>query len=108
MSANLQRVQNYTMIYILKKPPRTSSDVCLNLLGWLTLYQHRCLNLLWQVHKCVLHRVPEFLYSKFKTNNEFGYSSTRGRDNFHLSPPRTAFGRNSLLLNFRGINVITV
>ena len=46
-STNLQRVQNYAMRIILKKPPRTSSDVYLSLLGWLTLYQHCCMNLLW-------------------------------------------------------------
>ena len=52
MSINLQQVQNYAMQIILKKPPRTSSEVCLHLLGWLNLYQRRCINLLWQVHKC--------------------------------------------------------
>lgn len=45
MSANLQWVQNYVKRIMLKKPPRTSSDVYFNLLGWLTLYQHCCLNL---------------------------------------------------------------
>ena len=100
MSINLQRVQNYAMWIILKKPPRTSSEVCLHLLGWLNLYQHRCISLLWQVHKCILHLAPESLCSKFMTNDQFGYSSTRGKDNIHLVRPKTEYGRNSF--SFKG------
>ena len=76
MSNNLQRVQNYAMRIVLKNPPRTSSDLCRNLLGWLTLFQYRCITLLWQVHKCFLYLAPAYLSSKFKTNEEFGYHHT--------------------------------
>ena len=90
-----------------EKPPRTSSDVCLDLLGWLTLYQYRCLNLLWQIHKCILHNAPEFLYSILRQMMKLvTLIYIRGRDNLHLSHPRTEFGRNSLL--FRVHHVTTV
>ena len=39
-SDNLQRIQNYAMRVILRQPPRTSSQYCLNLLNWMNLYQH--------------------------------------------------------------------
>ena len=54
VSDHLQRVQNYAMRVVLKKPPRTSSYTCLQSLGWQTLYQHRCLLLLCQVKRCLL------------------------------------------------------
>ena len=100
LSDNLQRVQNFAMRIILKKPARTSSNFCLTLLGWSSLFQRRCIALLWQVHKCFLHLAPAYLCSKFLTNNQFGYSHTRGSENFHLISPKTSFGRNSL--TFRG------
>ena len=100
MSDNLQRDQNYAMRIVLKKPPRTSSDLCHGLLGWLTLFQYLCITLLWQVRRCFLHIVPAYLSSQFQTNEEFGYSYTRGKDNFYLCCPKTNFGRNSLI--FKG------
>ena len=58
------------MRIVLKKPPRTSSDLCRGLLGWLTLFQYRCIALLWQVHRCFLHIAPAYLSSIFILTHE--------------------------------------
>ena len=99
-SDNLQRVQNYAMRVILRQPPRTSSQYCLNLLNWMNLYQQRCVFVVYQIHKCLLKAAPVYLLSKFSSNSSFGYSCTRGRDKLHLFRPQTDFGRNTL--QFRG------
>ena len=85
VSDRLQRVQNYAMRVILKKPPRTSSSTCLQSLGWQTLYHHRCLLLLCQVKRCLLKISPSYLTSLFLTNEQFGYTCTRGRDKIYIS-----------------------
>ena len=100
VSDRLQRVQNYAMRVILKKPPRTSSSICLQSLGWQTLYHHRCLLLLCQVKRCLLKISPSYLTSLFLTNEQFGYTCTRGRDKIHISRPRTEFGRRTF--SFKG------
>ena len=100
VSDRLQRVQNYAMRVILKKPPRTSSSTCLQSLGWQTLYHHRCLLLLCQVKRCLLKISPSYLTSLFLTNEQFGYTCTRGRDKIHISRPRTEFGRRTF--SFKG------
>ena len=91
LTNNLQRVQNYAMRIILKRTARTSSEFCLRHLGWLTLFHHHCIALLWQVHKCYLHLAPTYLSSKFITNCQFGYSHTHGSENFHLSSPKSSY-----------------
>ena len=96
LSDNLQGIQNYAMHIILIRPARTSSDCCLWQLGWLTLFQHCCTVLLWQVHKCFLYLAPTYLSYKFISNSQFGYSHTHGSENFHLSSLKTNFGRYSL------------
>ena len=83
MSNSLQRVQNYAMRIVLKKPPRTSSEFYHGLVGWLTLFQYPCATLLWKGHRCFLYLAPAYLSSKFQTNQQFGYSFTRSKDNFH-------------------------
>ena len=85
----------------LKRPARTSSESCLRHLGWLTLFQHRCIALVWHFHKCYLQLAPTYLSSKFLTNCQFGYSHTCGSDSFHLSSPKATFRRNSS--TFRGL-----
>ena len=76
-SDNLQRVQNYAMRVILRQPPRTSSQYCLNLLNWMNLYQQRCVFVVHQIHKCLLKAAPVYLLSMFSSNSSFGYSCTR-------------------------------
>ena len=71
VSDHLQRVQNYAMRVILKKPPRTSSSACLQSLGWQTLYQHCRLLLLCQVKRYLLKIYPSYLTSMFLTNEQF-------------------------------------
>ena len=56
---------NYAMRLIIKQPPRTSSQYCLQLLNWMDLYQQRCLFVAYQIHKCVLKLAPAYLSSKF-------------------------------------------
>ena len=106
VSDHLQRVQNYAMRVVLKKPPRTSSCTCLRSLGWQTLYQHRCLLLLCQVKRCLLKISPSYLTSLFMTNEQFGYTSTRGRDKIHMLRPRTEFGRHTF--SFRGAQLYNI
>ena len=106
VSDHLQRVQNYAMRVILKKPPRTSSCTCLQSLGWRTVYQHRCLLLLCQVKRCLLKISPSYLTSMFMTNEQFGYTSTRGRDKIHMLQPRTEFGRRTF--SFKGAQIYNI
>ena len=95
VSDHLQRIQNYAMRVILKKPPRKSSSACLWSLGWQTLYQHRHLLLLCQVKRCLLKISPSYLTSLFLTNEQFGYTCTRGKDKIHLLQNRSEFGRGT-------------
>ena len=68
----------------------------------LDLHQNRCsLHVLYQVHRCLLHQAPNYLYFKFMTNQEYGYAHTRGRDKVHIQIcPKTELGRN--LFSFQG------
>jgi len=50
----LERVLNYAMRIILKKPPRTSSETLRNKLGWTTLHRRRPIALVCQVHHWTL------------------------------------------------------
>ena len=61
----------------------------------LDLHQNRCsLHVLYQVHRCLLHQAPDYLCSKFMTNQEFGYAHICGRDKVHIQIcPKTEFGK---------------
>ena len=75
----LQRVQNYAMCIVLKKPPRTSSKFYYGLLSWLTLFQYLCTTLLWQAHRCFLILLQHTCTQNFKLikNLAIKYSYTR-------------------------------
>ena len=90
-SDRVERVQNYAMRIILKKPPRTSSEALCNDLGWTTLHVRRHKAMLYQVHRCLHKRAPTYLCNKFFTNAEFGYQRTRGGNKLHLLQPNTNY-----------------
>ena len=89
LSDQLERVQNYAMRIILKKPPRTHSESLRQTLGWTTLKKRRQNNMLCQVHRCLQGHAPQYLCHKFCTNAESGYKGTRGENKLHLSRPLT-------------------
>jgi len=75
---------------LLKQPPGTI------VLNWQSLYQHCCILIVYQIHKCVLQLVPACLSLRFVFNQDFGYH-TWGGDKIHQIYP---FTRNSL--QFKG------
>ena len=90
----LERVQNYAMRIIMRKPPRTHSEVLRDSLGWTTLATRRHGALLCQVHRCVNNQAPTFLCTKFYANSNL-YSGTRGTEKLHLGRPSSRFLHSS-------------
>ena len=94
-SDRIERVQNYAMRMILRKPPRTSSDSLRQVLGWTTLKARRHNAMLSQVHRCVKGQAPHCLSSKFCLNSSFGYDGTRGANKLHLRQPQSQWYHTS-------------
>ena len=94
-SDRIERVQNYAMRMILRKPPRTSSDSLRQVLGWTTLKARRHNAMLSQVHRCVKGQAPHCLSSKFCLNSSFGYDGTRGANKLHLKQPQSQWYHTS-------------
>jgi len=70
LSKRVERIQNYALRVILRKPPLTSSELLRQTLGWTTL-KTRCHNaMLCQVHRCCIKQAPPYLCSKFTTNSK--------------------------------------
>jgi len=88
-SDRIERVQNYAMRIILRKPPRTNSDSLRQALSWTTLKARRHNAMLSQVHRCVKGQAPFYLSSKFTLNSSFGYNGTRGASKLHLKQPQS-------------------
>ena len=61
------------MPWKLKRPPRTSSDVCLppfnGLVDSIPALLSELVNFLWEIHKCVLHCVLNVYAVKLKAND---------------------------------------
>ena len=57
-SDRIERVQNYVMRMILRKPPHTSSDSLRQVLGWTALKARRHNAMLSQVHRCAKGQAP--------------------------------------------------
>ena len=91
LTSRIERVQNYSMRVILRKPPGTRSQPLRQYLGWNTLEQRRHNAMLSQVHRCLLNIAPKYMCSKFTKNSvrNLNYPSTRGADNLHLKRPLT-------------------
>ena len=94
-SNKLERVQNYAMRVILKKPPRTPSEPLHDALGWTTLQLRRQNRLLCQVYRCLHGHAPMYLRRKFITNAKFGYQTTQAAGKLHLPRPLTNHFRSS-------------
>ena len=94
LSQSIERIQNYAMQTILKKPLRTPSAPLRERLNWTTLHQRRHKFMLYQVHRCVTKQAPPYLAKKFKKNSTF-YSHTHGAEKLHLSRPSSEYYRQS-------------
>ena len=118
MSDRVERVQNYALRIILRKPPRTSSEALRQTLCWTTLKRRRHNATVCQVHRCVNKQAPSYLNSKFMTNSTLNYACTRGSNKLHLERLNTNFYRttfeymgaqlfNSLLEEIRAVKSYT-
>ena len=96
-SMHVERIQNYAMRMILRKPPRTRSHPLCQMLGWTTLHHRRHLAMLGQVHRCLMNKAPAFLTTKFIINMAYNanYPSTRRKNNLHLKRPLTSVYRST-------------
>ena len=95
LSDRVERVQNYALRIILRKPPRTSSEALRQTLCWTTLKRRRHNATVCQVHRCVNKQGPSYLNSKFVTNSTLNYACTRGFNKLHLKRPNTNFYRTT-------------
>ena len=84
LSDRVERVQNYVLRIILRKPPRTSSEALRQTLCWTTLKRRRHNATVCQVHRCVNKEGPSYLNSKFVTNSTLNCACTRGFNKLHL------------------------
>ena len=97
LSDKIERVQNYALRLILKKPPLTSSEPLRAMIGfgWTTLKCRRHRLLLNQVHRCVNNYAPSYLCTKFTRNSNLNYTATRGLNKLHLYRPETEYYRST-------------
>ena len=95
MGHEIKRLQNYGMRLITSSPRLACNAMLRSRLGWVPLEQRRRLFRLALVHKCLLGRAPQYLCSKFVTNESLGLRTTRGSSNLYLKRPTTNFYRNS-------------
>ena len=103
LAKRIERVQNYALRMILRKPPLTSSESLRQTLGWTTLEMRRRNALLCQVHRCFTNQAPSYLCSKFTSNSSLHYAETRGSTKLHLPHPRTKFYHSSF--EFQGAKI---
>ena len=91
LTSRVERIQNYALRVILKKPPRNDTKEMRSQMGLTTLEQRRLNSTLLQVHRCLHGHVPEYLSCKFVTKDSLftNYPATRGATNLHLRNPRT-------------------
>ena len=99
----IERIQNYALRIILRKPPLTSSESLRQTLGWTTLETRRKKVLLYQVHRCITNRAPSYLCSRFTPNSRFNYVETRGSTKLHLPQPKANFYHSSF--EFQGAKI---
>ena len=94
----IKRLQNYGMWLITSSPRLACSAMLRSRLSWVPLEQRRRLFRLALVHKCLLGRAPQYLCSKFVTNESLGLRTTRGSSNLYLKRPTTNFYLNIRVL----------
>ena len=90
----IERLQNYGMRLITSSPRLSCSAMLRSRLGWIILEQRRRLFRLALVHKFLLGRAPQYLCSKFVTNESLGLRTTSGSSKLHVKRPSN-FYRNS-------------
>ena len=95
LSKRVERIQNYALRVILRKPPLTSSELLRQTLEWTTLKIRRHNAMVCQVDRCCIRQAPTYFCSKFTTNSDLNYARTRGSDKLHLPRPRTNFFHSS-------------
>ena len=91
LAGDVERIQNYALRVILRKPPLTSSELLRRTLCWTMLQARRHNAMLCQVHHCCTNQAPPYLCSKFAPNSYFNYIRTRGPNKLHLPRPQTNF-----------------
>ena len=91
LAGQIERIQNYAMRIILRKSPRTGSEPLRQQLSLTSLKTRRQIATLLQVQRCLHKCAPSYLTSKFISNSNFGYSSTRGASKLHLKRPATSY-----------------
>ena len=67
LTSRIEQVQNYALRMILQRSPRTSSAELRTKLNMRTLEHRRKINMICQVHRCLLNQAPSYLSSKFST-----------------------------------------
>ena len=95
LTGHMERMQNYALRVILRKPPLTSSELLRRTLGWTTLKARWHNAMLCQVHRCCTNQAPPYLCSKFALNLNLNYVRTRGSNKPHLPRTQTNFYHSS-------------
>ena len=95
LTQRVEKIQNYAMRMILRKPPQTSSAYLREALKWTTLKNRRTNGMATQVHRCRLKQAPTYLNSKFTVNNEFHHIQTRGAQKLHIPKPLSNYFHSS-------------
>ena len=103
-TGRLERVQNYALRIILRKPPRTRSEPLRETLGMSTLKRRWQIQTVKQVHRCLLGRAPSYLGGNFVTNASFRdfHITTRGAGQIHLNQPHTEFYKTTSSFKYAG------
>ena len=83
LTGHVERIQNYALRVILRKPPLTSSELLQRTLGWTTLKARRHNAMLCQVHRCCTNQAPPYLCAKFSPNSNLNYIRTRGSNKLY-------------------------
>ena len=87
---HMERIQNYALRVILRKPPLTSSELLWQTLGWTTLKARGHNAMPCQVHRCCTNQAPPYLCLKFAPNSDLNYIRTRG-SNYTCQDHRSIF-----------------
>ena len=89
LTCKLERVQNYALRVILKKPAGSNTVEMRNQLNLPSLARRRETSTLLQVRRCHSNLAVDYLSSKFTTRatNFSHHPSTRGAHHLYLTPP---------------------
>ena len=99
LQMKLERIQNYAMRLIISTKPRTPSAQLWSELSWMSLQDHREMQVVMKVHNSLHGRVPAYPCSKFSRNLNTEYRETRGANSIQLQCPYTNFYGKSFEFN---------